>query len=36
MDEHESEKINRNEPIENDIAEYISYDYEYRSIYIAA
>jgi hypothetical protein len=34
-EEHESEKINRNEPIENDIAEYISYDYEYRSIYIA-
>lgn len=35
IDEHESEKINRNEPIENDIAEYISYDYEYRLIYIA-
>lgn len=34
-EEHESEKINRNEPIENDIAEYISYDYEDRSIYIA-
>jgi len=34
-EKHESEKINRNEPIENDIAEYISYDYEYRSIYIA-
>lgn len=35
IEEHKSEKINRNEPIENDIAEYISYDYEYRSIYIA-
>mgnify|MGYP000944159365 CR=1 FL=1 len=34
-EEHESENINRNEPIENNIAEYISYDYENRSIYIA-
>mgnify|MGYP001409918188 CR=1 FL=1 len=34
-EEHESEKRNRNEPVENDIAGYISYDYEYRSIYIA-
>ena len=34
-EEHESEKINPNEPIENSIAEYISYNYEDRSIYIA-
>ena len=34
-EKHESEKRNRNEQIDNDIAEYISYDYEYRSIYIA-
>jgi ribonucleotide reductase alpha subunit len=34
-EEHESEKRNPNEPIENNIAEYISYNYENRSIYIA-
>ena len=34
-EEHESEKRNPNEPIENNIAEYISYNNENRSIYIA-
>lgn len=34
-DSKEHPKKNRNEPIENDIAEYITYDYHDRSIYIA-
>ncbi len=34
-DSKEPHKRNHNEPIENDIADYITYDYEDRSIYIA-
>lgn len=34
-DSKENFKKNRNEPIESDIAEYITYDYQNRSMYIA-